>query len=664
MAALTALGLNPGAAWAPGQYVPLGNGTEVYWDGAAFAAGRVPVPSTAVTAGAPGSFDNSTPKDLAALNALGIGSGAVWTVGQYVNLLDGSEAYWDGATFVSGRKPAVPTTGVTAGAPGSFTGDTPTNVNILNSLNLGSGLAWTAGQYVPLGNNTDARWNGATFVIGRNPVPSTRATAGAPGSFDKDVPNDLAALNTLGIGTGPAWGAGQHVLLGDGSQVRWTGSTFASGTQPVAATAVTAGAPGSFTGDVPATLAALNTLGIGSGSPWTAGQHVMLTDGSQARWNGAAFVAGAQPVASTSATAGAPGSFDKDVPADLAALNALNVGTGAAWAAGQHVVLVDGTQARWTGSTFAAGTQPVAATAVTAGTPGSFTGDVPATLAALAGLGIGTGPVWATGEYVTTTDGTDVHWDGAAFAAGRTPAGAGAPINSAAPTVSADAVGLGKVGAVHTVTNGTWTNTPTSYTYVWKRDGVAIAGATAAAYTTTKDDGGTTLTVEVTAVNASGSSLPMAATAIPVLYNAPTITTAIADQTLTTTDTAVAIQLPSSFAVLGDSTLESVSWSVSGDGVFETGVFVNVPPLVFLDGATPAGVTIAGAPPVLTIDPATVGVFSGTLYIKAENSSGASVTDDFTLDVTATAAAADWVLTGGAWDDTKHWDDTEVWEDA
>ena len=102
------------------------------------------------------------------------------------------------------------------------------------------------------------------------------------------------------------------------------------------------------------------------------------------------------------------------------------------------------------------------------------------------------------------------------------------------------------------MTNGTWTNTPTSYTYVWKRDGVAIPGATAAAYTTTKDDDGTTLTVEVTAVNASGSSLPLAATAIPVLYNAPTISTAIADQTLTTTDTAIAIQLPSSFAVLGD----------------------------------------------------------------------------------------------------------------
>ena len=50
-----------------------------------------------------------------------------------------------------------------------------------------------------------------------------------------------------------------------------------------------------------------------------------------------------------------------------------------------------------------------------------------------------------------------------------------APLNTVAPVIS----GTASVGQTLTVTSdGTWTNTPTSYTYQWRRAGVAITGET------------------------------------------------------------------------------------------------------------------------------------------------------------------------------------------
>ena len=40
-----------------------------------------------------------------------------------------------------------------------------------------------------------------------------------------------------------------------------------------------------------------------------------------------------------------------------------------------------------------------------------------------------------------------------------------APVNTVAPVIS----GTTTLGSVLTTTNGTWTNSPTSYTYQWKR---------------------------------------------------------------------------------------------------------------------------------------------------------------------------------------------------
>ena len=87
-------------------------------------------------------------------------------------------------------------------------------------------------------------------------------------------------------------------------------------------------------------------------------------------------------------------------------------------------------------------------------------------------------------------------------------ASAAAPANAAKPTIS----GTEKAGSTLTAANGTWSNSPTSYTYQWRRcatDGSAcsdITGATSKTYTLTTNDVRHTVRVIVTAKNADGSA--------------------------------------------------------------------------------------------------------------------------------------------------------------
>lgn len=81
-------------------------------------------------------------------------------------------------------------------------------------------------------------------------------------------------------------------------------------------------------------------------------------------------------------------------------------------------------------------------------------------------------------------------------------AGVTAPENTTAPIVS----GTAKVGQPLTCSEGAWTTpAPTSYTYRWLRDGVAIGGAEANTYTVTAADEGHSISCEVTATDAVGS---------------------------------------------------------------------------------------------------------------------------------------------------------------
>lgn len=60
-------------------------------------------------------------------------------------------------------------------------------------------------------------------------VPSTEATAGTPGSFDGDTPADLAAMAGITANPATAWTTGQYVVLGDASNAYWNGTDWVAG---------------------------------------------------------------------------------------------------------------------------------------------------------------------------------------------------------------------------------------------------------------------------------------------------------------------------------------------------------------------------------------------------------------------------------------------------
>jgi hypothetical protein len=76
-----------------------------------------------------------------------------------------------------------------------------------------------------------------------------------------------------------------------------------------------------------------------------------------------------------------------------------------------------------------------------------------------------------------------------------------APVNTVAPVLS----GTATVGQTLSVTNGTWTNPPTSYSYDWRRNGTSIGAANQNTYGLTVTDNGANITCVVTATNSGGS---------------------------------------------------------------------------------------------------------------------------------------------------------------
>src|SRR4029077_11474339 len=82
------------------------------------------------------------------------------------------------------------------------------------------------------------------------------------------------------------------------------------------------------------------------------------------------------------------------------------------------------------------------------------------------------------------------------------------PSNTALPLVS----GTAQQGVKLTTSNGSWSGSPTGYSYAWQdcdssgSNCVAIGGATSSGYTLTSGDVGDTVRVVVTAVNAGGSA--------------------------------------------------------------------------------------------------------------------------------------------------------------
>ncbi|TPE53083.1 hypothetical protein [Amaricoccus solimangrovi] len=190
----------------------------------------------------------------------------------------------------------------------------------------------------------------------------------------------------------------------------------------------------------------------------------------------------------------------------------------------------------------------------------------------------------------------------------------GAPAVVTAPAITSAA--LGKIGTAHAVSNGTWTNSPTGYTYEWLRDRVVIPGATASSYTPVPDDDLTKLACRVKATNATGTTSYVTAD-VSITYAAPTLGGSISDQTLSQ---------------------ESGSYeSVDISGVFSgSGYTVSV-----------AGPKDSGGADLVTYnaDEQTLSInvseaLASTAVTVTATNSGGSVSDSFNLAVTAVGTAA------------------------
>lgn len=132
-------------------------------------------------------------------------------------------------------------TGITSGAPASLTptnGNRPANLTALQGLGaLGSSTRWTTGNYVTLGDATEAFWTGTAWAAGRATalVTATGATAGTPGTFTPNgatPPANLAAMSGKTASPTTAWTTGQHVVLGDNSHAYWNGTAWTTGNAP------------------------------------------------------------------------------------------------------------------------------------------------------------------------------------------------------------------------------------------------------------------------------------------------------------------------------------------------------------------------------------------------------------------------------------------------
>jgi hypothetical protein len=85
-------------------------------------------------------------------------------------------------------------------------------------------------------------------------------------------------------------------------------------------------------------------------------------------------------------------------------------------------------------------------------------------------------------------------------ATGKLVVGLGKPVNLALPFIS----GTDAVGQTAACSNGDWSSSPAKFAFQWTRDGNDIAGASAASYTLTEDDGATLVACRVTATNDAG----------------------------------------------------------------------------------------------------------------------------------------------------------------
>ena len=142
------------------------------------------------------------------------------------------------------------------------------------------------------------------------------------------------------------------------------------------------------------------------------------------------------------------------------------------------------------------------------------------------------------GGYTAVLTGTNIKGSiTASPSASVTVAALPVPVNTAAPSIT----GTAAEGQTITGWVGSWTNSPTSYTYTFMRDGVPISGttstgtATGTTYALTSADVGKSITFSVVATNAGGDSSAATSSGIT-----PTASTTIGDDFTGTNGTDIA----------------------------------------------------------------------------------------------------------------------------
>ena len=104
------------------------------------------------------------------------------------------------------------------------------------------------------------------------------------------------------------------------------------------------------------------------------------------------------------------------------------------------------------------------------------------------------------------------------------------PVNTSLPTISGQTV----VGDTLSAANGSWSNSPTGYSYQWQdcdasgANCSSISGATGSSYKLASGDAGSTIDVVVTASNSAGSGqATSAATAVVTVPVQPPVNTSL-----------------------------------------------------------------------------------------------------------------------------------------
>ncbi len=236
------------------------------------------------------------------------------------------------------------------------------------------------------------------------------------------------------------------------------------------------------------------------------------------------------------------------------------------------------------------------------------------------------------------------------------------PANTSVPTVSGSPV----VGEELTTTDGTWSNSPTSYAYQWQRcAGITctdISSATSRSYTVTSTDEGFALAAIVLATNAGGTtSASSGRTAVvtrppapPSNGSPPTISgTAQAGQTLTSTDGTWTGSPPPTFTRQWQSCAGNACSDISG--ATGTTYVVRAADVgkriqVAVSATNSSGTATATSAPTPTVEAApTVSSFGSTTPGTQTDTAGAGYKfgSVYTLDAAATLKNFKWYVRGG-----------------